>query len=320
MFPKPWSDFRNWIEGVRVDPDYMPIIDGMETTKWYLSRREKIWTPWFVKFAFIHNMYCLYLNFPGKGALSISHQEAGINTHRKLRPDAELIRTVSRPYFEYDSENTFTRFDFCGRHRRRGRIITKAQDIPAILQDVLNQGIVALVWSQQNPQLLLHWQCASREVKFDTYLAATHDIDIANELAQNGIHVFLIPRSTFTAGLIRATFAIAKLYPVKLIASWAQPSDSVQVSRLMDPTLTRYFDGLVYVSDGKLSLDEKRLNAMDATTPAYKALFEVFVPDEGPYKDISHVLGEDDDVITELRRSKRWLYNDLEATCARVRC
>lgn len=132
MFPEPWARFRRWYNTVRrTNHTYEPLVDGLVSSAWYRAKRDRIWTPWFIKWTHLHGMFCLYFNLAQARSLTVSHREPGVNTHVRMGRDATLW---SGGLDEVDSlllrmpatVDLAPRFDFCFHRRHPGVILTPA--------------------------------------------------------------------------------------------------------------------------------------------------------------------------------------------------
>ena len=81
--------------------------------QWWLERHltGRMWTPWFIRFAFEQGWYSLYTNFPEREAFAVSYREAGLNfniTHGPMNPLIEIID----PLLHLNFNQTLPIFDF----------------------------------------------------------------------------------------------------------------------------------------------------------------------------------------------------------------
>ncbi|KAK3599748.1 hypothetical protein CHS0354_037227 [Potamilus streckersoni] len=63
-----WRAFSDWYMKVRSDPLFQPYVEGIHPSVWYEEqlvngRRDRMWSMWFIYYAWINKEYTLYCNF-----------------------------------------------------------------------------------------------------------------------------------------------------------------------------------------------------------------------------------------------------------------
>lgn len=120
FFPAHWHAFLEWIKTVRLDDMQAGCTpSGLLSTQWWVERHltGRMWTQWFIRFAFERGWYSLYTNFPDREAFAINYRESGLNfntTRGPMNPLVEKLQahvhfnfTTDPPIFDYH----FTRLD-----------------------------------------------------------------------------------------------------------------------------------------------------------------------------------------------------------------
>lgn len=196
LFPKPWKEFRLWYD-VHKSMNSKPILDGMITTGWYHRSKERIWTPWFIKFAHCKGYYNLYTHFPNEQALSVSYRDKGVNTKTGAGPDSNLIGNGSLSemhFWEMKPLTRLKRYDFCFREVIQGRLIKNAKDVYNIAPFLRVNGIVILVNAVGfSEEVTRNWLCHFSKLGIRNYVLLLQDHKLEQDLLRRGhavMHVF----------------------------------------------------------------------------------------------------------------------------------
>lgn len=113
FFPEHWLAFLNWLETVNIEDLRAACTPGnFISTEWWVQRgHAKMWTPWFIRFAFERGWYSLYTNFPKQEAFAINYREAGLNFNTTRGPMNSLV-TKLEPSFHFNFTKDLPIFDF----------------------------------------------------------------------------------------------------------------------------------------------------------------------------------------------------------------
>jgi hypothetical protein len=131
VFPEHWREFRRYFDQKRFSNDTasLPFLGNMITDGWYKISRERLWTPWIIRWALARDYYNLYANF-GFRALSVSYREGGVNFAKYQGPDTPLITRQIEPQFEAKylkpnliDSNRLVRYDYCFKPVPRGTTV-----------------------------------------------------------------------------------------------------------------------------------------------------------------------------------------------------
>ena len=92
-FPKPWKAFKTWLVPHIKNTSYVPCVPALMSNKW---AREvgRVWSPYFVRFAYERGLYGLYVSHPLGLSLVTNHKEPGLHfneTKKKSDPITPLV-------------------------------------------------------------------------------------------------------------------------------------------------------------------------------------------------------------------------------------
>jgi hypothetical protein len=209
LFPEHWLQFRKYFDERRFlnDENVKPYLDGTLTGKWYRIRKETLWTPWIIRWAYANNMYCLYTNLPNRDALSVSFRDAGSNFKDSKGADASLITldrsSVWQDYYnrELIDISELQKFDYCFNEVPNGKIYEISDKLNLRSNNILRKEENALVLvDSKDPikffknQLCYIEQNVSRITEFkmrESLLFLTDSPSIASELSIRGFNVLL---------------------------------------------------------------------------------------------------------------------------------
>lgn len=189
LFPKPWKEFRLWYD-VHKSTDSKPLLDGMVTTGWYHRSRERIWTPWFIKFAYYKGYFNLYTHFPNEQALSVSYRDKGVNTKKEAGPDSNLIgngNSSGMPSWEMKPLKHLKRYDYCFHEVIQGKLIKNAEEVYKIVPFLQANRTVILVNAVGFPEeVIRNWLCQFSKFGFRNYVILLQDHVLEEDLLRRG--------------------------------------------------------------------------------------------------------------------------------------
>ena len=102
FFPQHWREFLIWlrekqfIHAQGVSPIFQPCVPTLVSNAWWQAKPHKVWSQWFVRFAFEKGWYNLYTNFPGQLSLVGNFREGGENfavTKGLMNPMVDELNT-----------------------------------------------------------------------------------------------------------------------------------------------------------------------------------------------------------------------------------
>ncbi|CAN8299432.1 unnamed protein product [Cochlearia groenlandica] len=187
LFPRPWKEFRLWYDEHKAKGK-KPFLEGMVSNGWYKKMRERIWTPWFIKFVHSRGYFNIYTNFPEEGALSVSHRDAGVNYGKTAGPDSRLLNQSSNSSDFLKLQQPLSNmkwYDFCFSEVVPGRVVRNLNQLGIILPSVQRDKTVTLV-SLYDADKRFIWNL----------LCHFEKLDIRN-------HIFIGPSSEFFYDLSR---------------------------------------------------------------------------------------------------------------------
>ncbi|KAL3884477.1 hypothetical protein ACJMK2_024615 [Sinanodonta woodiana] len=94
-----WRAFSDWYMMVRGDPSFQPYVEGIHPSVWYQEQLEKgqqdrMWSMWFIYYAWMHKEYTMYSNFKDHQGLTINWKEPGLHYSKSddvTKPDPLLL-------------------------------------------------------------------------------------------------------------------------------------------------------------------------------------------------------------------------------------
>ncbi len=66
---------------------------------WVSHGAQMLWTPWIIRFAAERGYTSMLASYEGLVSMSINHQEAGLNYHKKGKSTHELITSYDELFF-----------------------------------------------------------------------------------------------------------------------------------------------------------------------------------------------------------------------------
>jgi hypothetical protein len=93
-FPQPWRDFQQWLVPLAQNKTYVPCVPALMSNNW-AKQVGRVWSPYFVRFAYERGLYGLYMSHPQGLALATNHKEPGLhfNGTAKLQDVTPLVST-----------------------------------------------------------------------------------------------------------------------------------------------------------------------------------------------------------------------------------
>ena len=94
FFPKHWQMFLKWMSSMKLDDVQSGCTPCLMSTEWWMTRYNtgRMWTPWFIRFAFQQGWYSLYTNFNNRQAFAVSYRESGLNFNDTRGPMNPLLQ------------------------------------------------------------------------------------------------------------------------------------------------------------------------------------------------------------------------------------
>ncbi|KAL3884476.1 hypothetical protein ACJMK2_024615 [Sinanodonta woodiana] len=94
-----WRAFSDWYMMVRGDPSFQPYVEGIHPSVWYRQqlakgRHDRMWSMWFIYYAWMHKEYTMYSNFKDHQGLTINWKEPGLHYSKSddvTKPDPLLL-------------------------------------------------------------------------------------------------------------------------------------------------------------------------------------------------------------------------------------
>ncbi|KAI5063958.1 hypothetical protein GOP47_0020628 [Adiantum capillus-veneris] len=189
LFPKPWKEFRLWYDVLK-SKNIKPVLEGMVTTGWYHRSKERIWTPWFIKFAYSKGYFNLYTHFSNEQALSVSYRDKGVNTKKEAGPDSTLIgneNVSGLNSWEMKPLDQLKRYDFCFHEVKQGRLIENAQGVKTIVPSFEENGTVILVDAVGfREEVIRNWLCQFSKLSIRNFVILIQDRELEKSLLRQG--------------------------------------------------------------------------------------------------------------------------------------
>ncbi len=86
MFPEHWSTFTSWLKtrGFQHTQGtsslgFQPCVPTLLSNTWWQTKPKRVWSQWFVRFAFERGWYSLYSNFRNQSSVVVNFREGGLN-------------------------------------------------------------------------------------------------------------------------------------------------------------------------------------------------------------------------------------------------
>jgi len=97
FFPEHWKEFIRWFVKHRKEKNFDPCLPNTASTLWYNTKGKssRMWSIWFIRFAFEKGWYNLYLNLPDGSALVTNHREGGLNFKEHRGPSNSMTLNAS---------------------------------------------------------------------------------------------------------------------------------------------------------------------------------------------------------------------------------
>lgn len=190
LFPKQWKEFRLWYDNHK-SRGMKPVLEGMITNSWYKKLGERIWTPWFIKFAHSRGYFNLYTNFMNNLALSVSHREPGLNYNKSVGPDSQLIDKVEvgndTMLWVMSPSKTLPQFDFCFRGMQSWSVATSLAELSPMLAAMeMNMSVLLVNTIGVNAVLVRNWLCHMERLGLRKFIILGDDNEFSRDLARRG--------------------------------------------------------------------------------------------------------------------------------------
>lgn len=82
--PRNWRSFQDWFLKVEQDADFLPVVEGILPTDWFLSERRvgkerTLWEQWHIYYTHMKHQYTVMLNPGRRGLLAVNRHERGLH-------------------------------------------------------------------------------------------------------------------------------------------------------------------------------------------------------------------------------------------------
>ncbi|KAG0631315.1 hypothetical protein M758_1G243300 [Ceratodon purpureus] len=190
LFPKQWKEFRLWYDDHKSKGE-RPFLEGMVTNSWYKKLGERIWTPWFVKFAHTRGYFNLYTNFLDERALSVSHREPGSNYKKAAGPDSELVNTKEAGndtmLWVMSPLKSLPQFDFCFRDVKIWNLARTPTELSPMLASMeMNNSVVLVNTVNVHSMLVRNWLCHMERLGMRKFVLLGDEGELISDLARRG--------------------------------------------------------------------------------------------------------------------------------------
>lgn len=187
FFPKPWKEFRNWYDSKK-SHNVKPFVDGMVTTDWYREHGEKMFTPWFVKFAYSKGYFNLYTNFLRDRVLSVTHRGGKLKKYAGC--DSVLIwqnGTYDIDIWHMAANWHIKKYDYCFKEVRIGRFANYSSDVSWVMESTQQNNQLLVVSAVGVPEVLVkNWLCHIRKLGIENYVVVSEDPVLLDDLSKRG--------------------------------------------------------------------------------------------------------------------------------------
>lgn len=118
MFPHHWRQFQQWLQTQQFNPltgqspSMTPCVPTLLSNKWWAKNPKKVWTQWFIRFAYEHGYYSLYTNFPEQRSLVINHRESGLNFAETRGSMNDPVSEWRDEYVQFPPSHALPIYDF----------------------------------------------------------------------------------------------------------------------------------------------------------------------------------------------------------------
>ena len=146
----------------------------MVTTGWYRRSKERIWTPWFIKFVHSKGYFNLYTHFINAQALSVSHRDIGVNTKKEAGPDSDLIESESSfavKSWEMKPTKHLKRYNYCFQEVIQWKLVKNIHDMYKVVPSLHINGTIILVNAIGYPEVVIrNWLCQFSKFSIKNYV------------------------------------------------------------------------------------------------------------------------------------------------------
>ena len=133
FFPQHWREFVTWLREKQFQPaqgtsnlpvPFKPCVPGVLSNDWWQNKTQKVWSQWFIRFAYEQGWYNVYTNFPvdeaqaspafdsNQTSLVANYREAGDNFNRTKGMMNPITLTLTPDMLAMPPLRTLPLFDF----------------------------------------------------------------------------------------------------------------------------------------------------------------------------------------------------------------
>lgn len=90
-----WRAFQDWFFRVERDPEFLPVVEGILPTDWFLSERKAgkertLWEQWHIYYTHMRRQYTVMMNPGRRGLLAVNRHERGLH-------DGHIVAGATQP-------------------------------------------------------------------------------------------------------------------------------------------------------------------------------------------------------------------------------
>ena len=133
FFPQHWREFVTWLREKQFQPasgtsnlpvPFKPCVPAVLSNDWWANKTHKVWSQWFIRFAYEKGWYNVYTNFPADPAQSSpsfdsnqtslvgNYREAGDNFNRTKGMMNPIVATLTPDMMSMPPLSSLPLFDF----------------------------------------------------------------------------------------------------------------------------------------------------------------------------------------------------------------
>ena len=133
FFPQHWREFVTWLREKQFQPatgtsnlptPFKPCVPSVLSNDWWANKTHKVWSQWYIRFAYEKGWYNVYTNFPAEPALSSSSfdsnrtsfvgnfREAGDNFNHTKGMMNPIVQTLTADMMSMPPLTQLPLFDF----------------------------------------------------------------------------------------------------------------------------------------------------------------------------------------------------------------
>ena len=110
FFPQHWREFVTWLREKQFQPasgtsnlpvPFKPCVPSVLSNEWWANKTSKVWSQWFIRFAYEQGWYNVYTNFPADPAQSSpsfeSNQTSLVGNYREAGDNFAISKGMMNP-------------------------------------------------------------------------------------------------------------------------------------------------------------------------------------------------------------------------------